>query len=163
MILYWIGACLWSIWVWSIQIQLSLGLLPSCCFHLDGIKFDKIYNLFDTIFYGPMHTQTLIQWGSKIWPFEILKHMKSGRFEGQISNGWALAMSKAIVPTIWNRTIWNLDVFIPISNVFWQNCGHLSGFQIPLEILTICNPTSFRPFKILTCLDFRSHFSCFGC
>ena len=37
-----------------------------------------------------------IQWGSEIRPFEIRKHLKSGLFEGLISNGPALA----IVPTI---------------------------------------------------------------
>ena len=31
-----------------------------------------------------------------------------------------------------------------------------SGFQIPFEIWTICKPISFRPFKIRTCLDFKS-------
>ena len=30
-----------------------------------------------------------IQWGSEIRPFEIRKHLKSGLFEGRISNGWA--------------------------------------------------------------------------
>ena len=41
-----------------------------------------------------------IQWGSEIQPFEIWKHLKSKLFEGRISNGWALAMAKAIVPTV---------------------------------------------------------------
>ena len=30
-----------------------------------------------------------------------------------------------------------------ISNGFWQNGDHLSRFQIPFEIRTKCNPTSF--------------------
>ena len=34
--------------------------------------------------------------------------------------------------------------------------GQASRFQIPFEILTTCNPTSFWPFEIQTCADFRS-------
>ena len=41
-----------------------------------------------------------IQWGSEIRPFEIREHLEFGLFEGRISNGWALAMAIAIVPTI---------------------------------------------------------------
>ena len=67
----------------------------------------------------------MIQWGSEIRPFEIRRHLKSGLFEGQISNGRALVMAIAIVPTIQNP-----DVFVRISNIFWQNGGHLSGFQM---------------------------------
>ena len=44
------------------------------------------------------------------------------------SNGQALAL--AIVLTIWNPTIQNLDVFVLISNGFKQNGGHLSWFQM---------------------------------
>ena len=44
----------------------------------------------------------MVQWGSEILSFEIGKHLKSGLFEGKISNGWALAMAMAlaIVPTM---------------------------------------------------------------
>ena len=34
------------------------------------------------------HTKLDAQWGSEIRPFEIRKHLKSGLFEGQISNGF---------------------------------------------------------------------------
>ena len=54
----------------------------------------------------------LIQWGSK--PFENWKHLKYGLFEGRISNGWAMVI--AIVPTIQNQTIQNLDIFVWILN-----------------------------------------------
>ena len=72
------------------------------------------------------------------------------------SNGWALSMAIAIVPTIRNP-----DIFERISNGVWQNGGQISngwasGFQIPLKIWSINNPTSFWPFKIHTIPDFRS-------
>ena len=35
----------------------------------------------------PDHFKTELQWGSKIRPFEIWEHLKSGIFEGWISNG----------------------------------------------------------------------------
>ena len=69
---------------------------------------------------------TLVQWGS-----EIRKHLKSPdflkvRFQTvRFSNDWALAKAIAIVPTIQNP-----DIFVWISNGFWQNGGHFSGFQI---------------------------------
>ena len=47
----------------------------------------------------------------------------------------------------WFLTKWRPSV--QISN------GWASIFQIPFENQTICNPTSFRPFKIQTCPDFR--------
>ena len=68
------------------------------------------------------------QWGSEIWPFEIRKHLKSGLFKGRFSNGQALAI--AIVPTIKFWTIQNPDIFVWISNGFWQNGSNLSGFQM---------------------------------
>ena len=58
--------------------------------------------------------QIWIQWGSEIWPFKIWKHLKSGLFEGQISNGSVFK---------WSGFVW-------ISNDFWQNGGHLSGFKM---------------------------------
>ena len=56
-----------------------------------------------------------IQWGSV-----IREHLKSG-----LSNDQALTVAIAIAPAIWN-----LDIFVWISNGFWQNGGHLSGFQM---------------------------------
>ena len=48
------------------------------------------------------------------------------------SNGQALAMAIAVVPTIQNP-----DFFVWISN------GWAYGFQIPFKIQTIWNPSSF--------------------
>ena len=39
----------------------------------------------------------------------------------------------------------------------WISNGWASGFQIPFEIGTIFNPTSFWPFKIQTSSDFNPH------
>ena len=55
-------------------------------------------------------------------------------------------------------------MFVQISNGFWTKWrpfvwisnGWASGFQIPFEIQTICNPTCFGPFEIQTRSDFRS-------
>ena len=55
----------------------------------------------------------LLQWGSETQPFEVQRHLKSGLFEGQISNGHVSAMEIAIVPTIQNP-----EVFVRISNGF---------------------------------------------
>ena len=52
-----------------------------------------------------------IKWRTEIRPFKTQKPLKSGLLEGQISNGWALAMALAIVPTIQNP-----DIFAEISN-----------------------------------------------
>ena len=48
-------------------------------------------------------------------------------------------LNKAIVPTIWKPGHSKSDIFVWISDGFWQNCGHLSGFQM------------------VGLLDFRSH------
>ena len=42
------------------------------------------------------------------------------------------------------------------TRTFLANFVRISGFQIPFKIWTICNPTSFRPFKIQSSPDFRS-------
>ena len=81
--------------------------------------------------------------GSEIQEFEIRT------FEGQISNGQALAM--AIVPIIWKLDhsksgCFCLDFkwFLTKSRPFvWITNGWASGFQIPFEFQTICNPTFF--------------------
>ena len=56
------------------------------------------------------------------------------------------------------------EVCFWISNCFWQNGCHLSGFKMVglsdfrfhSNLRTICNQISFRPFKIQAILDFRS-------
>ena len=106
---------------------------------------------------GP-NIQHAIQWGSEIWPFEIQL------FEGLISNGRALAMAIAIVPTIKKTAHLKSRHFCPYFKLFltkWRPfvlilIGRASRFLIPFEIRTICNPAFFRPFKIQTSLDFRS-------
>ena len=111
----------------------------------------------------------LYQWGSEIWPFEIWKHLKSVLFEGRISNGpvfkWSgfgygysyspnyLKTGPLEIQTFLSRFKWFLTEwwpFVQISN------GWASVFQIPFEICTIWNPTSFWPFKIQTSREFRS-------
>ena len=88
-----------------------------------------------------------LQWGSEIQPFIIWRYLKD--FKLQFSNGRALAIAIAIVPTIqklenlksrclcpdfkWFLTKWGQ--FVRISN------GWASGFHIPFEIQTICNPS----------------------
>ena len=91
-------------------------------------------------------------------------HLKSGLFECWISNGpvlkW-LGLSHAYsykpnhskfgcfcLDSRWFLTKWRM--FVRISN------GWASRFQISFKIWTICNLTSFQPFKIQTNLDFRS-------
>ena len=56
-----------------------------------------------------------------IWNWDFLK---VGFQMIRFSNGWALAM--AIIAL----TIQKLDVFVWILNGFWQNGGHLFGFQM---------------------------------
>ena len=88
------------------------------------------------------------------------KHLKSRLFEGRFSNGWAVV----IVPTIWKLDHskfgcfcldfkWFLTKWRPFV---WISNGWEILFQIPFEIGTICNPTSFWPFEIQTNPDFRS-------
>ena len=71
----------------------------------------------------------------------------------RFSNGRALAINHSksgrFCPDFkWFLTKWR--PFVRISN------GWASGFQIPFEIQTICNPTCFGPFEIQTRSDFRS-------
>ena len=72
-------------------------------------------------------------------------HLNFGLFEDQISNGLALAI--AIVPTIQNP-----DVFVQISNVFWQNGSHLSGFQM-IGLPEFRSHWKSRPFATQPVLD----------
>ena len=51
----------------------------------------------------------------------------------------------------------NFKCFLTKGRPFkWISNGWASWFQIPFKIPTICNPTSFWPFKIQTSLGFRS-------
>ena len=72
-------------------------------------------------------------------------HLKSGLFEGRISNGPVFKWSGFSYQPFEIQTF-----FVRILN------GWASGFQIPFEIQTICNPTCFGPFEIQTRSDFRS-------
>ena len=56
--------------------------------------------------------------------------MKSGLFEGWISNGLALAMAIAIVPTIRKPDHSKSGCFCLDFKWFLPNVGHLSGFQM---------------------------------
>ena len=86
-----------------------------------------------------------IQRGSEIWPFEIQKLLKSGLFEGR-----ALPTIRKLDHSKSGQFSTKLRPFVWISN------GWTLGFQIPFEIWTIGNPTSFWRFKIQTTPDFRS-------
>ena len=69
--------------------------------------------------------------------------LKSGLFEGQISNGWAFAMAKAIVPTIQNP-----DIFVQIFNVFFYKmapiCLDLKSLGVRISD-PIWNPDHLQP------------------
>ena len=58
------------------------------------------------------------------------KYLKSGIFEGSISNGRALAMAIALVPTIWKQAHSKFRHFCRDFKWFWQNGDHLSRFQM---------------------------------
>ena len=65
----------------------------------------------------------------------------------QFSNGWALAMAIAIVPTIPNP-----NIFVRISNGLWQNGSHLSGFHI-VGLLELGSHLRSRPFSTQPLFD----------
>ena len=71
----------------------------------------------------------------KLGPFKIWKNLKSGLFEGPISNGWASAMAIAVVPTIQNpvfgKTICPHFECFHISEPI-QNLEHLHATSKPL-------------------------------
>ena len=93
-----------------------------------------------------INSTTVGSWNLTIW--------NSTLFEGRISNSpvfkwWGFSYGYRSCPDFpWILAKWR--TFVPILN------GWASKFQIPFEIRNICNPTSFRPFKIQTCTDFRS-------
>ena len=108
-------------------------------------------------FHNSRDPNTMGIWNPTIWnpeTFEIWKHLKSRPFEGHISNSGSLAVAIALALTIrkpdhsksgcfcpdfkWFLTKWL--PFVRISN------GRASGLQIPFQILTIYNRTSFWPF-----------------
>ena len=71
----------------------------------------------------------------------------------QFSNGRAVAMAIAIVPSIQNP-----DIFVRIWNGFWQNGGHLSSFQrvgLP-DFRSHSKSGPFTSNLFLTSPDFRS-------
>ena len=92
-----------------------------------------------------------VQWGSEIRPFEIWKHLKSQLFDGWISNSLVLAMAIDIAPTIRKPDHLKSKHFCPDFKCFltkwgpfvWISNGWAPRFQIPFEIQTICNPTSY--------------------
>ena len=117
----------------------------------------KVFNL--SILYGLKGKYNLVQWGFEIRLFE-------GRriSNGPVLNGWALPMAIAIVPTFQNMDYsksrrfcpdfkWLLTKWLPFIRI---SNSWASEFQIPFEIQTICNPTSFEPFEIQTRSDYRS-------
>ena len=71
----------------------------------------------------------------------------------RFSNSRALAINHSKIWTFlsgFQMVFDKMAAFVRISN------GWASGFQIPFEIQTICNPTCFGPFEIQTRSDFRS-------
>ena len=96
------------------------------------------------------------------WGFEIWKHLKSRLFEDRIYNGpvfkksgfnYGFGPNHSKTGCFCQEFKWFLTKWQPILKI---SKGRASGFQIPFEICTICNQTSFRPFKIQTSSDFRS-------
>ena len=88
-----------------------------------------------------------IQWGSEIRPFEIWKHLKSGLFEGQISNGPVFKWSCFSYGYSYNPNHLNtrpFKCFVRISNGFWQKGGHLSGSMLP-DLKSIQSPDHLQP------------------
>ena len=76
------------------------------------------------------------------------EHSKPGLFEHQIFNG---PVSKRLGFSFKNRIS---NVFYEMATICRISNGRASGFQIPFQIQTICNPTSCRP--IQTSPDFGS-------
>ena len=79
-----------------------------------------------------------VQRGSEIRPFEIWKHLKSGPFEGQISNGPVFTFSES-------------GCFCQDFKWFWTN-GHLSGFPI-VGLPDFRSHLKSKPFAIQPLLD----------
>ena len=94
---------------------------------------------------------------SKFWNIQIFFI----RFE--------MVQYKALVPIILKPDHSKSGSFVWISKWFltkWQPFVRISNgwafrFQIPFKIQTMCKPTSFWPFEIQTCPDFRFQLSLF--
>ena len=104
-----------------------------------------------------------LQWGSEIRPFEIWKHSKSALFEGHISNGtvfkWSgFSYSYSNSPNHLKTGPFKIWTFFQISMVFDKMAAISPDFKwLGFRISDpIWNPTSFWPFEIQNCSDFRS-------
>ena len=107
-----------------------------------------------------------IKLGYEIWLFEVWKHLKSGLFEGRISNDTNFKESEFSYGYSYTVGIWNPETFeirtFRRSDFKWSAFSNgralamASGIQIPFKIQTICNPTSFEPFEIQNRSDFRT-------
>ena len=80
-----------------------------------------------------------LQWGLEIRLFEIWKHLKSQLLESWILNGPFFK--------------WLGLGFSPKDS---KSRHFFVLFSYPFDISKICNPSSFQPFEIQTCPDFRS-------
>ena len=81
-------------------------------------------------------------WNPETFEFQMVR----------FSNGRAITMAIALVPTIWKLNIGNLDFFVRISNGFWQNGGYLSRFQM-VGLPDFRSHSKFRPFVTQRLLD----------
>ena len=85
---------------WSVYIRSNLPLLDICegnsqmvnCYCCELIMtHDVISNIVNIQHYVIVRWSIIftssVQWGSEIWPYKIWEHLKSGLFEGLISNG----------------------------------------------------------------------------
>ena len=102
---------------------------------------------------------TQVKWGSKIRPFEIRNHSKSGHFEGWILNVWGFFASvvQIVIQTIRKPDIfvrfWMFEAFLGICG---PNCGSnrkpdiLSGFQTAFHNRTC--PVFGSPLYITTAI-----------
>ena len=87
----------------------------------------------------PYHLNTVGIWNLT---FQNQETFEIQIFEGRISNGWALAMAIALVPTIWNR-----DIFVRILRVFSKMaaiCQDLKWFSFQISD-TIWNLDHLQP------------------
>ena len=112
---------------------------------------------FTTVLYP---SKSNVQWGSEIGSIENRRHSKPSNFEDWLSN------SPVFKGSAYNYGPNHLKTghFSPDFKLFltrWMpfvtiTNGLAFRFQIPFKIQTICKPTSFWPFEIQTCVDFRS-------
>ena len=122
----------------------------------------------------PTMNSLSIQWWSEIRPFEIQKHLKSGLFEGPISNGpvfkWSgFSYGYSLNPNQSKTGLFKIRTFLFRFRMFFTKWlpfvrisnGQASGLQIPFKVQTICNPTSLWPLEIQTSPDLRSPLYCY--